>query len=1070
MFEIFWHNTVHGRDFRPSAGTESLFRTACSRKVWSFWGFAMGSLNRRLFLGGVTGAIAASGLEVVPAAADAEVAESVRVTMREGTGMAARLSPDGTRIAFDAAGVLWLVPATGGQAKRLTGDLFDVGRPDWSPDGTTLVFQSYRDGNFHLWTVTADGGTPRRLTDGPFDHREPRFSPDGKRIAFSTDASGSYGISVLDVASGAITPLPGTAAEEYEPAWSPDAAMVAFVVGGSRIDAVTIDGGARTTVVTAPAGQVLRAPAWTPDGTDVIHHRTFPNGDTGLVLAGTALFAGEEVFPFPVSWHGSGEYAYTADGRIRRRSLGSPAMREVPFAAPVDLTVPRYRKRDSRSPGRKPVTGIGSPVLSPDGTRIAFRALNDIYLMKIGSMPLPLTGDQWWKCDPAWSPDGRSLSYSTDRGGKLDIWVRDLATGADRRLTNLPGAAATAGSWSPDGKHLAFLDQAGALYTVEVATGVVQKVFTATFEPGRPSFSADGRTIALAAIVPYSARFREGLSKILLVDRATGAARYADPLPHRSIQTRGDDGPVFSPDGTRMAFVVASVLWVGDVHTDGTLASPPRQLTTEVTDAPSWRGDSRELLYLSNGRLRLIPADGGPPRTVPTGLAWTDFRPRGRKIVRAGRMWDGTSHTLTAAVDIVIDGNRITEVAPRRDYWDAEVVDARDAVVAPGLIDMHNHREMAGYGYGTRQNRLWLSYGITTTRSPGGPAYHMVEERESISSGARIGPRYFATGEAIDGSRIFYNFMRPTFDDAQLDLELRRAEALEYDLIKCYVRLAPERQRRVVDAAHRLGVPATSHYHYPALAFGGDGMEHMGATSRFGYSRTISALGTGYQDVVDAFTATGAARTPTLFNNYVLYADDTSLVTDRRTRTLFPPWLYAVIQGKAAAAKDTDVTALRRSLAHQVQQVAAIVRRGGTIVTGTDAPIDEVAVSTHLNLRAMVAFGMTPYEALTTATSAAGRVLGEPLGRIAPGMCADLVVLNANPLADIKAAADVRLVVSDARVYTVDALLAPFEQPAAAQLSPMAAPVAAPAANRGFWWHDPHYVEESRGACCMGEH
>ena len=56
------------------------------------------------------------------------------------------------------------------------------------------------------------------------------------------------------------------------------------------------------------------------------------------------------------------------------------------------------------------------------------------------------------------------------------------------------------------------------------------------------------------------------------------------------------------------------------------------------------------------------------------------------------------------------------------------------------------HRQMAGFGYGDREGRLWLSLGVTSVRSPGSPAYHMVEDREAIDLGARVGPRYFATG------------------------------------------------------------------------------------------------------------------------------------------------------------------------------------------------------------------------------------------------------------------------------------------------------------------------------------
>jgi Tol biopolymer transport system component/cytosine/adenosine deaminase-related metal-dependent hydrolase len=824
--------------------------------------------------------------------------------------------------------------------------------------------------------------------------------------------------------------------------------------------------------VTVPADQVIHSPAWSPDGGELLY-TVLRSGHSELWRSGKPLVTGEEVFPFRVSWRSASEFVYTADGRIRRRSLGGGARHDIGFSAAVTLAAPAYRKRRRDFDSAKPTqaVGIGSPVLSPDGEHVAFRALNDIYTMRIGQAPKPLTRDHWWKSFPAWSPDGRYLSYSTDRAGKLDIWLRDLSGGTDRRLTDLPNAAAVSGTWSRDGSQLAFLDQTGALYTVEVASGNVQPVYPATFEPGRPTWSADGNVIALAAIKPYSARYREGLSKILLVDRRTGAGTYVDPLPDRSIQTRGDDGPVWSPDGTKMAFVVASVLWVVDVHPDGTPAGEPRQVTHEVTDAVSWSGDSSRLLYLNNGRLRLVSADGSRTRTLPAPLTWANTRPKGRTVVRAARMWDGSSRQLRSDVDIMVEGHRIVAVEPRGHGGGGTVIDAGDSVVVPGLVDMHNHREMQGYEYGDRQGRLWLSLGITTTRSPGSPAYHMVEAREAFQSGARIAPRYFATGEAVDGPRIFYNFMRPTFDAHQLALELERAGALDYDLMKAYVRLPTEWQREVIAWAHRRGVHATSHYHYPALGFGGDGMEHMGATNRFGYSRTVTALGTGYRDVIDIFTASGAVRTPTLFVSATLFRDDTSLVTDRRVRTLYPSWEYASLQAAVNTAKTTDQTVNRANLAAQVAQVVATIRGGGRIITGTDSPIDHTAVSTHMNLRAMVKYGLTPYEALTTATRVPGEFLEEPLGQIKPGMYADLAFLGGDPLTDITRAADVRQVMVNGVPHTVEDLLAPFASPAHTDAAPggrLLPKLPDHPANAEYWWHDPHYLEDSKRSCCAG--
>ena len=205
-------------------------------------------------------------------------------------------------------------------------------------------------------------------------------------------------------------------------------------------------------------------------------------------------------------------------------------------------------------------------------------------------------------------------------------------------------------------------------------------------------------------------------------------------------------------------------------------------------------------------------------------------------IIRAGRLWDGSGPDYRHDVDVIIEGNRIATIAPATkgapSDSNAQFIDATRQTLIPGLVDMHTHRQMQGYSYGDRQGRLWLAMGVTSTRSPGAPAYHMVEDREAIDAGLRVGPRHFATGEAIDGSRIFYNFMRPVVDERQLELELARAEALSYDMIKTYVRLSPKRQEKVIEWAHARGMHVSSHYHFPAFRFAGDCMEHLGATNR----------------------------------------------------------------------------------------------------------------------------------------------------------------------------------------------------------------------------------------------
>ncbi|MCK2213753.1 amidohydrolase family protein [Actinomadura sp. ATCC 31491] len=1040
---------------------------------------APASMSRRAVLAGGAGVALTAAVSPVAArpAGAAPAAHAAGTSVTSGTDFAVAPSPDGRLLALDLLGVLWVCSASGGTARRFTSDLYDIAQPDWAPDGSAIVFQSYRDGVFDLWTIRPDGSGLKRLTTGPYDHREPRYSPDGRTIAYSSDAGGSYGVHLLDVATGAGRALTDTAAEEYEPAWSPDGRKIAFVVADTRIDVVEVATGARSTAVTVPAGQVLHQPSWLPNGADLVYHHFHAGAND---LAGTAgpLVTGEEVFPFRARFGPDGRYFYTSAGVVRTRRLGSAAAGTVGFTAALTTTTPRYAKkvRVFDAPGSFPVIGIGSPAVSPDGSTVAFRALNDIYLTRAGDRPEPLFRDRWWKADPDFSPDGRSLAFVTDRTGTLNIWVRDLSTGADRQLTHLTDSAALSVRWSPDGSEIAYLDQDGALWVLDVAGGDVRKVFDATFEPGRPTWSPDGRTIALAAVVPYSRRYREGLSKILLVDRATGAGTYVDPAPHRSLQTRGDDGPVWSPDGTMLAFAMESLLWVLPVDRSGRPTGPARQVTSEVSDAPVWAGDSATLLYLNGGRLKTVRLDGRPGRAVPMRLTWRNDSGPEQVVVRAGRMWDGVSGSVARDVDIVVRGQRITAVEPRRAGRPGTLIDASDRFVMPGLIDIHHHREMQGYAYGSRQGPLWLALGVTTTRSPGSPAYHMAEEREAVQSGARLAPRYLATGEAVDGPRIFYNFMRPTFSHDQLRLELERADALGYDLMKCYVRLPVSWHKEVIDWAHRRGLPVTSHYHYPAIAMGGDQTEHVGATSRFGYSRTVTNVGTAYSDVIAMFVAARMARTPTLFNSSALYREDASLATDERVRRLYPKWRTAALEATVAAARNADPAAVQvtlTNLANQVAQLVAMIRRGGVVTVGTDAPIDHLGVSLHMNLRAMVKYGLTPREALTAATSTSGAFLGQPLGRIAEGMYADLAVVDGDPLARVEDAANVTAVLVGGRHHTVEELLAPYPSAttattAAAHPTAVRERVPAHPSTAAFWWHDPAELRAARSSCCDG--
>lgn len=998
----------------------------------------------------------------------------VTVTLTEGTNLAAAQAPDGS-VVIDLHGLLYRVPPAGGAAQRLTEPADEAARPDVGPDGR-IVFQSYRDGLFHIWTSDPAGGDLTQLTSGPYDDREPRWSPDGKHVVFSSDREGSYDIWSVEVATGALDRWTTGPGQEFEPSWSPDGTRVVHV-DGNRIASTGRDGASQV-LVPEPADPtvVLHSPALAPDGQRVAYVEQ-QGTRSDLKVGAEAVTSGEDVFMFTPDWVSGDRVLYTADGGIRTVAVTGGASTEIPFSASVSLPGGGYEKKDHGfDAGRfRRVTGVLTPQLSPDGRRVAFIALNDLWLMRIGGRPKRLTDDDYQEVNPVFSPDGRQLAYSSDRRGTEDIYVRTLESGKERRVTALDSAEVSA-SWSPDGRSLAFQDQTGATYVLDLAGGGVRELVPSLFGPGRPTWSADSSTVAFAAVRPYSARFREGVSHILTVDVATGQQTYQAPGErHDSLSTRGDDGPVWSPDGRSLAFVVNSTLRVMPVDSSGTPTGAVRQVNDEVADAPSWSGDSRRLLYLSNGRLRLADVSTGKARTVPVRLGYRPEVEQGRKVIHAGRFWDGRRRQLRRNVDITVVGNRIRSITPHRRHGGARVVDASRLTVMPGLMDSHVHQAYESRFLGDRQGRMSLAWGVTSTLSVGDQVYRAMEDRDSLRAGARVGPRFYATGEPIDGSRVYYNFMRPTSTDAQVGAELSRARRLDYDFLKTYVRLPASRMRMVIDEAHRLGVPSSSHYLSPGALVGQDGTTHLAATQRLGFARTLTATGNSYDDVPALYGKGNRTVTTTLFTTDFLTKGE---VEGDPRLALLPSWKRTKLLADVADnTTDPEDPQCATSMCKEVRTLRRISAAGGQVLVGTDSPLEHVAIGVHSNLQEMVGYGWRPYDALRAAIVTPARYLGvaDDVGTLKPGKVADLIAVRGNPLKDINAAARVSKTMVGGRLHTRRSLLRPFRGSAQALSSETAPGQSAarkvteradPSVVRRYWWHAPDVVAEMYADQC----
>ncbi len=948
---------------------------------------------------------------------------SREVVVNEGTSMSVAASPDGRQLAIDLQGSIWVLPAAGGPARRITDEYNDARQPTWSPDGKSIAFQGFRDGGYDIWAVNTDGTALRKLTWGPYDDREPAWSPDGKWVAFSSDRSGSYDIWLLEVATGGMHQLTRDPGDDYMPAFSPTSDAVAFIGtrgGTPGVHAATIANGVERRITTTPGR--YDAPSWGPSGRIIYHNSA--GGSSRLELDGAPLTGDENAFAFRAAWIGT-DIVYVADGRLRRRPSAGGAAQTIPFSATLRVTRPTYSRRTRDVTPRAPrrALGIVSPALSPDASQIAFIALGDLHVMPVGGAPRNITSDAALDAEPAWSPDGRYIAWSSDRGGALlDLWIHDTETGENRRLTTEPTSAMGA-AWSRDGKQIAYLDvdgiwRAASVWVVNVATGARTKIHDQMFGPGAPTWSADGKRVMLAALERYSARFREGTNQLLSIAASGGDDQWYTPTKHLSIDSRVGAGPAWSPDGTRLALVYEGQLSTVPVSPTGEPLGPPRKLTTEIAHAPSWSGDSRQILYQSNDKLRLMNTETGAVRDVPVALSYRPAVPAERVVVHAGKLVDGVSQTVRNNVDIVIVGNRIERVVPHAaaNARGARVVDASGLTVMPGLIEFHTHLQK---DLGEASGRAYLGFGITTVRSPGGTPYEAVEDREAVDAGVRPGPRLFVTGYLMEWQRVYYKMAVAISSEAHLTLELERARALQHDLLKSYVRMPDLQQKRILEFAHGMGVPAASHEIFPAALSGMDGTEHTTGTSRRGYSPKAATLQRSYSDVAQLFNVSGMPITPTLalggggFRRLV--DKDPSLTTDARF-ALYPPWLQATVSGSATLGAPPG--AVDPSAGGQM--VMGLMRAGTRVVAGTDTPN---AATLHGELYSYVLAGMTPYEALRAATVNSAEMLGLNAGIIAAGKLADLAIVEGNPLEDITATTRVRYTVANGRVFDIKELL-----------------------------------------------
>jgi Tol biopolymer transport system component len=982
-----------------------------------------------------------------------------------------RISPDGKTIAFitDRRGQynLWLMDADGGNPRPVFSELNTTAvEPVWTADGKYIVVRRGGRGGGEgggaaggLWLYHRDGGAGVPLVAAPAGGRGaggggegppswPTVSRDGRYLYYQVGAT---------VADG--EPLSGAQQiKRFEFKTGEIIDITAGVSSGAAAGRASSGGAAAPEI--SPDGRWLAFARQIPDGLLTFKgHQYGPRTALWLrdLRTGAERLLMDPIEPLIASgsktlgilprytWAPDGKSVLlNQGGRIRRVDVATGTVSTIPFTARVRRTISEMARKEFRiTDAPLEVKFFRWPTSSADGRRLAFQAVGRIWTQEgATAAPKRLTPASFDPLEymPAWSPDGRWLAFVTwDDTARGHVWKVPAAGGAPVRLSRDPGDWVNP-VWAPDGQsvvvargegatarqgtmtHNAYFDlvrlsanptaagDSGSLVVTVPGTGVARRqLVRASFGPDGRVFYPEVRTAAAAA----AGGGRGGTSMMSV--RPNGE----DEQEHLSFPNAEEIVP--SPTGEWVAFqegdnvYVSALAWGGLGGTALRVekrrgAIPVTQLTRDGGLFPRWR-DASTLEYGSGPRYYLHHMDTGRTDTLTMKLSVPRDVPQGTVALTGARIVTLNNRQVIENGTIVVNGSRITCVGQCSTQGVDRTIDVRGRTIIPGFVDMHSHHYREWRGIRPRhdyEQAIYLAYGITTTHDVSMWSQNMFPTAELIEAGVMIGPRGFSTGDNQSGGDGGHTNEISSLADAVA--AVRRLTDWGAVQIKQYAQPRRDQRQWFSEAGRQIGVNVTSE--------GGHFLENLGMImdGQTGWEHAFSEVPM-YSDGAKFLGQAKATYSPTLVVagpsawSIEYFFQESDVWKDAKQRLWFP-WRLLIPQLRVRWLRPaTDY-----SYPLIAQAMADVIAEGGYGALGSHG--EHHGLAPHWEVW-MGASALGNHGALEVASLHGARFLGaaQDLGSIEVGKLADLMVLNSNPLDNIRNTLDMQYVMKGGKLY-----------------------------------------------------